>query len=416
MTKRSKIALTIFATIAAIPAGWLIYIRMGPTGPVPPRDPVEAWNEAHAGLIENAAEPYERAIAELAASGPSDWQKRSRKAEDELPEDLAQWALAAEPVVALIREGAACETLWYDFQSGFAGAEPPDLAPIRGLGKFLQVRARAAAARRDEAVYGESLVLLDRLGRQIMTLPMLIPRLIGVSCAAGSQEFALAPFAWGELDEERADRYEQLIRPLDEPYPDIAGALRTERDAAVWSGRRHGFAGRLVFPPARVAGEIDYRLDPLLEVAAEPLQRQLDPDDPLIVEHETRQDRRSSSDLSVEVSRILVASNGRAVVLNARLLVLQQGNRAVRLLLAHSRELGGPPESLDVFDDAASLADPFTGQPMIYRKTAGGFTLYSAGLNGVDDGGDHHAYFGEGRKPRKDWDYVFWPLPETGAP
>jgi len=31
--------------------------------------------------------------------------------------------------------------------------------------------------------------------------------------------------------------------------------------------------------------------------------------------------------------------------------------------------------------------DPFSGNPLIYRKTPSGFIVYSVGLNGKDDGG-----------------------------
>jgi hypothetical protein len=377
---------------------------------VPPRDPIDAWNEANAGLIENAADYYDRAIAELSASGPRDWEKRARQV-DEVPEDLAEWALSADQILSLVKQGAACDKLWYEFKTWPFGVERPDLTPLRSVSDFLRLRARAAAGRGDEVTYGDSLVVLDRLGRQIMGLSTVLPRLTGISCAASAQEQAIRPFAWSDLDESRLGRYESLLRPLDKAYPDIAFALQTERDAAAWMGMRLSWEGRLLTPPRRLAGEVDYLLDPLMELLAAPLHRQLDPNDPLILEHDARRDAPASWSPPVEFAKIAVASYGRCVVLNARTLLLQRGNRAVRAILDHGRTTGKLPDSLDVFGDAEYMADPFTGRPLIYVRTPDGFKLYSAGLNQADDGGAHHDRFGEGRNPAVDWDYVFWPIP-----
>ena len=50
--------------------------------------------------------------------------------------------------------------------------------------------------------------------------------------------------------------------------------------------------------------------------------------------------------------------------------------------------------------------DPlFTGQDLIYRRTNDGFTLYTTGPDGVDDGGLHDPHMTE------DHDVVYWPPP-----
>jgi hypothetical protein len=56
--------------------------------------------------------------------------------------------------------------------------------------------------------------------------------------------------------------------------------------------------------------------------------------------------------------------------------------------------------------------DHFSDAPMVYRKTEDGFTLYSVGLNFVDDGG----VMGKDSKGKtilwneKEGDAVFWPV------
>ncbi len=75
---------------------------------------------------------------------------------------------------------------------------------------------------------------------------------------------------------------------------------------------------------------------------------------------------------------------------------------------------GEYPAKLDVLVKDGYLKalpiDPYSGDPLVYRRTAGGFTLYSVAGNFQDDGGvanpdkpwDHRDY---------DADYVFWPVP-----
>jgi len=60
-------------------------------------------------------------------------------------------------------------------------------------------------------------------------------------------------------------------------------------------------------------------------------------------------------------------------------------------------------------------ADPYSGKPLVYKKTGDDFSLYSVGQNFADDGGE---VFMKNGQPRK-WgtaeagDTVFWPVVET---
>jgi len=55
--------------------------------------------------------------------------------------------------------------------------------------------------------------------------------------------------------------------------------------------------------------------------------------------------------------------------------------------------------------------DPYSGQPLVYRRTPDGFTLYSLGQDFDDDGGRHRPW---GKEP-DDGDYVFWPVQDQPA-
>jgi len=73
------------------------------------------------------------------------------------------------------------------------------------------------------------------------------------------------------------------------------------------------------------------------------------------------------------------------------------------------------PDSLDKLAESGYLKqipmDPFSDGPLVYRRTEDGFTLYSVGLNFIDDGGK----VGKDRKDKPrlwadDGDAVFWPI------
>ena len=83
----------------------------------------------------------------------------------------------------------------------------------------------------------------------------------------------------------------------------------------------------------------------------------------------------------------------------------------------YKRDHGDYPESLDRLLESGLLKklpmDPYSDTPLIYRKTDGGFTLYSVAENFADDGGtryDPARGWGEGDKG----DRVFWPLETYG--
>jgi hypothetical protein len=81
-------------------------------------------------------------------------------------------------------------------------------------------------------------------------------------------------------------------------------------------------------------------------------------------------------------------------------LALRAGARTVLELARHRRVRGTLPADLAAlarFSAAPAAVDPFTGRPMIYRRSDRDFVLYSAGRDGTDDGGDRSR------------DVVIWP-------
>jgi hypothetical protein len=83
----------------------------------------------------------------------------------------------------------------------------------------------------------------------------------------------------------------------------------------------------------------------------------------------------------------------------------QRAAQLVTQLRAYRQTYGDYPDSLDAFARENVAVDPFTSRGFVYRRTGDDFVLYSAGANGVDDGGRHN--------PRGDTgDIIYWPRPQ----
>jgi len=90
---------------------------------------------------------------------------------------------------------------------------------------------------------------------------------------------------------------------------------------------------------------------------------------------------------------------------------------AVLAILEYQKQSGSLPQSLDALVSSGLLqsvpVDPYSNQPLVYKITDAGFTLYSVGPNFNDDDGVMGT--DEQGRPRQ-WstnsDMLFWPVPE----
>jgi hypothetical protein len=87
----------------------------------------------------------------------------------------------------------------------------------------------------------------------------------------------------------------------------------------------------------------------------------------------------------------------------------------------YKRDKGTYPESLEVLQQTGYLnelpMDPWSDKPLVYRKTADGYTLYSVGMNFTDDGGKSVDKKGKPvlSNSLDGLDIVFWPMPRDGG-
>lgn len=411
----------ILGGIALLLGGSLLLTRMGPSAPGPSEDPIAKWNRERAALPANADRHYLAALELLAADAPEDWDGDYEPRIVEL-DDIAAWVDGREDAVEQIRQGVACsacriEMVWDQGTAGWSVS----LSNFRTLTKFLVHRARLAALRGDAERCAESILLADGVARHAMEQPTIISNLVGVACAALAFSEVPRFFGINESNPGAGVEYARRLTGLGRPLPAYKYACESDKAILCW-GMQAQFAAagwswkQMFMPQSRIFGEVDRAFEPLEQLADQPLATRLDRAHPLHV----RLDELANESVpfynpSRLLAQILVPSLGRSLELNARAQVIQRGTQTLCAIF----ELAGPerrfPDSLGFLSGVEFAIDPYTGKPFLYRRTDGGFTLYSAGIDRDDDGGTHHARFGEPRgdppKPA-DGDYVFWPIPE----
>jgi hypothetical protein len=91
-----------------------------------------------------------------------------------------------------------------------------------------------------------------------------------------------------------------------------------------------------------------------------------------------------------------------------RLLADRRGNRILIALRRCKNKSGTWPESLDDIKDLVPteiLVDPINNKSFVYKLTADSFTLYSKGVNRIDEGGKWDKF--EKKNVADDW--LIWP-------
>jgi hypothetical protein len=112
---------------------------------------------------------------------------------------------------------------------------------------------------------------------------------------------------------------------------------------------------------------------------------------------------------------VLMPALGRVSEISYRLSADVKSTLTVIALLRYRQDTSDYPESLDGLVAAGYLKelpiDPYTDEPLIYRKTDGNFILYSVGPNFKDDGGQvYRDKKGKVKLWADEADAVFWPV------
>lgn len=286
-----------------------------------------------------------------------------------------------EEALELLRKGAELPRCRFpvDYAKGVA-AELPHLARVMQAGRLLRAEALLRGAPPD------SLRAIDRLADSLADEPILVSQLVRSMShhqATTLRERVLEGLPEADLRSLAAGSAHERVRPGFEK------SLFFELYSGVKFILESGEAAAPGQPPPRplddpaMALDLAHYADTLsrfAELAGRPYYEAKGPIEALTLTNV------EGAPLYSRFSQMLLPAMNRAAERQAvaeASLAAAGVAAAVRL---HRQERGTYPASLD--EVAASLPpDPFTGKPFLYRREGSGFVVYSAGPDGLDDGG-----------------------------
>lgn len=423
--KRWRRRLVIFASvILLLVLAFIVMQRIGPTADGPTEDPIERLNRVQAALSPNASDLYLEAISARTEPPPGPWEGETDRSRQPLSAELAAWIDENTQSINLTRRATRVNDCYFPLCRGRTTAlDMKSAKKLRRHARFIALRARRAAEQHDLEILVDSLNMLMRMAHHASQQPGAIGSLRGMANRALAMEHCLSPYTWPELSFGQRVSYAATLAAILTPLPNLVEVLDYEREEMCWLGAEVGLADyHWYYPAKRWHGEIDRALRPYYDLAAQPVEIRVDPANPLWTEIAEMRDRAAFTPAAIlNLSRLgatdMVSTMTRLIKFRARFVAWQRGLRTVAAIMEYTHATGRRPESL-VALGGEDIIDPFTGKPFLYRTNKDGFTLYSAGLDGDDDGGQHHDRFGDQREripkgppPPPDGDYVFWPLP-----
>jgi hypothetical protein len=275
-----------------------------------------------------------------------------------------------------------------DFSLGFRDyleAELPRMSRIRDLARFINWRVQVLTAdgQRDEAV--ERALDMLRLSKLSEAEPSIVSFLITVAVRNIALHDVYYVLTAGPVTADTHQRIDQLLQSLEDPNT-LQKTLRTERALSVSASIEQGWEmapaaiGWLTWPVKRhFIAPIEY-YERLLPLADRPW-------------YEVKPQFSSGGALSAPTGMGVLADLLAPAIKNAfeaasrstaAIRSLRVFNALQQFATKNGREASGL-EELEL--SAEATTDPFTGRPLIVRRTDGEWSVYSVGENGVDDGG-----------------------------
>lgn len=314
----------------------------------------------------------------------------------------------------------------------------PYMWPIRYAGRMILARAWIKQPKQIEALETAHRAIL-RARRHMQQVGFLITDLVGMAQGSSVYNSTREALHRGIVKESDCERWLRLMQEQDPGTPSWKDAVTVEWASALSMIQRTCPNGKItpegvdwlnkvttggeepLSGPVRVAlskanpranaETVDSHFGTLIEAVDGPLRwaKAVDIKEPL--------EKLKSKPL--DPSRTLVIAYvpdlSRAYQLTVRLECERRGTLLTLALHAHHAKHRKWPENLAKIDPAVGLknaklvrVDPMTGERFIYRIKDGKPLLYSAGVDGDDDGGEHHPKFGE---DGAGGDFVFWPRP-----
>lgn len=408
--------------------------------PRPGEDRVDylAWTNEFTRVEGESAAPLYDAAAKAHVSADLDRELLDRALKGD-PDALADssvlgWLEANREALAQFREATRYEYSGIELKAAdgmLISALLPSLGPMRELthvsvveGKRLESEGRAVEA---VDLYIDALAAGAHAGAGVT----LIENLVGVAMQRQASAALLDAYAAGhKLD--YAALAEQLERSYAPPRP-IAQTIQFER-AIVLDVMQRAYDWNPDTGMYRVADDVPQLInavtgmsdDPLGELAAAVILGAVG-FERMVAQANEQYDRMTEATLELypqarqtldeldeqfgqpgfrlrnPLLATLLPSISKAQKLHTRGEATRRATLLVTQLQAHRQQHGVYPDSLDALPTGTAI-DPFTEQPFVYRRDGDGFVLYSAGANGVDDGGVDGQELERG-------DLVYWPRP-----
>lgn len=407
--------------------------------PLPdPDNPVDylAWlNDQYSADISANAAPllHEAADMFLPFDGPDDLMMRAyrQKWDKESMESVRRWLQDNDGALSLFRKAAELPDYSHALESdtgAMIDARLPNLGSIRTMGKALLADANRAMAEGDVAAALENYRDVLEVGEKLNRAPTLIERLVGTAMASATYDALAELPSRVDADSFAFESFRNQVAAIPGPDAGAVDAVEGERtfcmDMLQRVFRRNEETGELGltslneeelsqmmsldFSPEEVKRTAHLDFDetvaganryydqwsaimnapyPQAKVMAEALEQvKMEEPNPLL--------------------KRIIPSLSRVRQMQAVAETRRQGGLLTMALFEYKQAHGSFPdrlEELDVAGAGALIRDPLTGSPMMYRRTDGGFQLYSTGVDGVDDGG------ARGDMSKVGADHVFWP-------
>jgi hypothetical protein len=270
----------------------------------------------------------------------------------------------------------------------------PDIGENRSLSKILSVLARQQAASGKADAAWNTAVQGIRFADSLRTEPLLISQLMRVAQVAIAVDALRAVVEFAPPSADDCAKLETLLASFESREPFVR-TFDTERLAfGEWGFRNHGFelvAAIRQNRPSVTPMDLFYfcalsQWDHAAYLrimryyacnAAEPYA----PGDAEIGDQMMNEVPRYCM-LTRALVSAFSATKAQFTAMIARVRVTRAGLAAIRFKQEH----GAYPSDLQALK-LANADDPFTGKPLIYCPIDRGFTIYSVGMNVVDDGG-----------------------------
>jgi hypothetical protein len=411
--------------------------------PLPdPDNPIDylAWlNDQYSTDISSNAAPllHDAADMFLPFDGPDELMTRAlrQRWDKESMDPVRRWLQDNDGALSLFRKAAELPDYSHALESdtgSMIDARLPNLGSIRTMGRALLADANRALAEGDlETALANYRDVLE-VGEKLNRAPTLIERLVGTAMASGTYD-ALA---------ELPSRVDANTFPFDavrDEMNEISGPEAGGVNAV--EGERTFYMDMLqrVFRRNESTGEIGLS-SPTSEELSELTSMDLPPEDierianldfdetvelanryydqwSAVMNTPYRQAREMANLLEEEIASEsnpllshMIPKLSRVRQLQAVAESRRRGGLLSLALFEYRQKHGLFPDRLEELSDVGAggiLNDPLTDAPMIYRKNDDGFQLYSAGVDGVDDGGVGDDFSEVGH------DHVFWPPQNT---